>query len=247
MDSRRAGDGPLTYGRILSQAWGMLRVHYWRVALVALIVFVPPQVLAVALRGLRESLQTGSGLVLGVGYLIGLAVVIFLRLAGPVVYAGYLDEAVGREYFSGHRTRFRAVLRALPWGPLVVADLVLIAGAVVGLALFVVPGVAWLTLFVLVGPVMVQEHHGVAAGFRRTLELSLHAWPKILLLVVSLLVVEQVVHETVHQLLHHHDLWLELAASWLVSAGVGGFVGLVEVALATELMARNPQRPVRQA
>lgn len=60
---------------------------------------------------------------------------------------------------------------------------------------------------------------------------------------VLLLVVERGVHEWVHTSLHHHGLLVEVAASWLVSALVGGFVGLVEVALATELMARYPRGP----
>lgn len=236
-----AGEGRLTYGRVLRQAWGMLRGHYRRVGGVALILFVPPPVLAAALGGFRGSLEADVGLVRGLGYIIGLLLVTLVHLAGPVVFAGYLDEAVGHEYFRGHRVRFRTVLRTLPWGRLVVADLILIAGATIGLTLFVVPGLAWLTLFTLVGPVIVQEHHGLTDGFARTLQLSRTAWPKILLLVVLLLAVEQGVHEWVHHSLHHHGFWVEVGASWLVSALVGGFVGLVEVALATELMARHPR------
>jgi len=218
----------------------MLRGHYRRVALVAAILFVPPPLLGAALRGMRDALEADPGLARGLGYVLGLLVVVLIHLAGPVVYAGYLDEAVGHEYFKGHRIHFGTVLRTLPWGRLVVADLILVVGATIGLALFIVPSLAWLTLFSLVGPVIVQERHGLVDGFARTLQLARAAWLRILLLVVSLLAVEQAVHEGIHQALHHHDFWIELAASWLVSALVGGFVGLVEVALATELMARHP-------
>ena len=237
-----AGEGPLTYGRVLRQAWEMLRGHYRRVALVAMVLFVPPPLLAAALRGMRDALEADPGLARGLGYIIGLLVVTLIHLAGPVVYAVYLDEAVGHEYFKGHRLHFRVVLRTLPWGRLVLADLILITGATVGLALFVVPGLIWLTLFTLVGPVIVQERHGLFDGFARTLQLGRAAWPQILLLVVVLLAVERGLHEWIHQALHHHDFWIEVGASWLVSALVGGFVGLVEVALATELMARHPRR-----
>ncbi len=58
-----AGEGPLTYGRVLHQALGMFRRHYWRVALVALLLFVPPPLLAAALRGLRDSLEADPGLI----------------------------------------------------------------------------------------------------------------------------------------------------------------------------------------
>ncbi len=236
------GEGPLNNARELREAWGMLRAHFWRVAAVALVIFVPPPLLAAALRGARESLESDPGLARGLGYLTGLLIVTFIRLLGPVVYAGYLDEAVGHEYFRGHRVHFRVVLRTLPWGRLIIADLILIAGTTIGLALLVVPGLIWLTLFALVGPVLVQERHGIIDGFRRTLELSRAAWPMILLLVVVLLAVEHGIHEWVHTAMHHYGFWLEVGASWLVSAVVGGFVGLVEVALATELMARHPLR-----
>jgi len=218
----------------------MFRQHYWRVALVALVLFVPPPLLAASLRELRDSLEADPGLLRGLGFVIGLLMVTLIRLFGPVVYAGYLDEAVGHEYFRGHRLRFGAILRTLPWGRLLVADLVLIGGTTIGLALFVVPGIAWATLFALVGPVIVQERHGVIDGFVRTFRLSRGAWPKVLVLVVALIAAELLIHELVHQATHHSDFWIEVTASWLVSALIGGIVGLVEVALATELMARDP-------
>lgn len=220
----------------------MFRSHYRRVALVALIIFIPPQVLALALGAIRQSLESDPGLLRGLGYVVGLLIVTLVRLLGPVVYAGYLDEAVGQEYFRGRRRRFPDVLRMLPWGRLLAADLIVVLGATIGLALFVVPGLVWLTAVALVGPVIVQEGHGLSDGFRRTLQLSRDGWRMILLLVVTLLVVEALVHEGVHAAFHHSSIWLQLAASWAISAVVGGIVGLVEVALATELMARSPRR-----
>jgi hypothetical protein len=239
-----AGEGTLTYGRVLHEALGMFRRHYRRVALVALLLFVPPPLLLAVLEGFRDSIEAEPGLIRGLGYVIGLLMVTLIRLFGPVVYAGYLDEAVGHEYFKGHRVRFGTVVRTLPWGRLLVADLVLIAGTTIGLSLLVVPGVAWLTLFGLVGPVLVQEHHGVIDGFRRTFHLSRQAWRMILVLVVALIAAELFIHELVHELTHHSGFGVQITASWLVSALIGGMVGLIEVALATELMARDPlERP----
>jgi hypothetical protein len=132
------------------------------------------------------------------------------------------------------------VLRSLPWLRLVVADVILVVGTGIGLVLFVVPGLIFLTLFTLVGPVIVQERRGVIDGFRRTFQLARGAWPMILVLVVSLLVAESIIHEVVHEMVHHSHLAVQLGAAWIVAALVGGVVGLVEVALATELMARSP-------
>lgn len=240
-----AGEGPLTYGRVLHEAWGMFRRHYWRVALVALVLFVPPPLLAASLRELRDSLEADPSLVRGLGFIIGLLMVTLIRLFGPVVYAGYLDEAVGQEYFKGHRVYFGTVVRTLPWGRLLVADLVLIGGTTIGLLLFVVPGIVWATLFALVGPVIVQERRGVIDGFARTFRLSREAWHLVLVLVVAFIAAELIIHEIVHQVTHHSDFWLQVTASWLVAALIGGIVGLIEVALATELMARHPKSEVR--
>jgi hypothetical protein len=218
----------------------MFRAHYSRVALVALVLFVPPPLLAVLLEQWRESLEADPGLVRGLGFIVGLLAATMIRLFGPVVYAGYLDEAVGHEYFRGHRIRPRTIVRTLPWARLVVADVILVVGTIIGLALFVVPGLVWVTLFGLVGPVIVQERHGVIGGFRRTFRLARGAWQMILVLVVALLAAEAIVHELVHQQFHHSSIWAQVTASWLVAAFIGGLVGLVEVALATELMARTP-------
>lgn len=234
------GEGPLTYGRILHEAGGMFRKHYLRVAVVALVLFVPPPLLVAMLEGWRETLEADPGLVRGAGFLISALTVVMIQLFGPVVYAGYLDEAVGHEYFHGGRKSLREVLRALPWVRLVVADVILVVGTTIGLALFVIPGLIWLTLFTLVGPVLVQEHHGVTDGFRRTYQLSRGAWKMIAVLVVGLLAVEAITHEFVHELFHHSSLWAQVLSSWAVAALVGGIVGLVEVALASELMARTP-------
>jgi hypothetical protein len=242
-----AGEGPLTYRRVLREAWGMFRRHYLRVALVALALFVPPQVLAHALEGARGSLEGRPELIEGLGYLIGPLLATLFRLFGPVVYAGYLDEAVGHEYFKGHHISFRIVLRTLPWGRLLVADLIVVVGTVAGLALFVLPGLAWMTLVGLVGPVIVQERAGLADSFRRTIDLCRRAWTMVFVLVVVTIAVEMAVHEAVHLAFHDAPTWASVTSSWLVSAVIGGIVGLVEVALATELMARRPREPAAPA
>jgi hypothetical protein len=234
------GIGPLTYRGVARHALGMFRQHYLRVALVALVLFVPPPLMAAFLEGWRDILDADPGLLPGMGYLIGLLTVTAIRLFGPVVFAGYLDAAVGHEYFGGRRVYLATILRTLPWGRLVVAEIILVAGTTIGLALFVLPGLAFLTLFSLIGPVLVQEGHGVRDGFERTYRLSRAAWPMVFVLVVVFLILEHAAHEIVHQLFHHSALWLQVVWSWAVAATIGGIVGLLEVALASELMARDP-------
>ena len=115
-------------------------------------------------------------------------------------------------------------------------------GTIVGLALFVIPGVIFFVLFALVGPVIVQEHLSVMDAFRRTYRLSRTAWKMILLLVGLFVLGEQVVEEVAHEAFHESGLGVQLAVEWLIALVAGGAVGLIEVALATELIARNPRR-----
>lgn len=218
----------------------MLRAEFDRVAIVALVLFVPPPLLIALLDGLRESLEIDRTLISGLGLLIGLVLVTMIRLFGPVVYAGYLEEAVGSEYFRGEQHRFRDVLAKLPWLRLITADIILVVGATIGLAMFVIPGIIFFSLFVLVGPVIVQEQLGVIDAFRRTAELSRAAWKMVFVLVVLLIGVEHAVAEVLHELLHDRSLLAQLGAEWIIAAVLGGAVGLIEVALATELIVRRP-------
>jgi hypothetical protein len=236
-----AGQGPLSYGRVLREALGMFRLGYGRVAAIALVLFVPPPLLIAFLGGALDGIEGDPGLVPGIGFLIVIAITLSIRLFGPVVYAGYLEAAVGHDYFHGERVRLIAVLRSLPWVRLVVADIVLVVGTLAGLSLFVIPGLVWLTLFSLVGPVIVQERLPVVAAFRRTYQLSRKAWKMIVILVVLLLGVEHFVEEVMHETLHESLLGVQILAEWGIAAVIGGIVGLVEVALATELIARNPR------
>ncbi len=218
----------------------MLRRHFTRVAVVALILFLPPPTLEHLLEGLRMSMEADTRLIGAVGFVLGLLLATLFRLFGPVVYAGYLDEAVGREYYRGHTTRLREVLRELPWVRLLLADVIVVIGTAVGLALFVVPGIAFVTLFGLVGPVIVQEHHGIAEGLRRTYRISRPAWRMIVTIVVIPLAIEHAVAELLYQGLVGGALLPKLVVEWTLAVTLGAMVGLIEVALASELMARHP-------
>jgi hypothetical protein len=216
----------------------MLRLGYMRVAAVALILFVPPAILSASLERLAEE---RLDFLLDGGVLLAMAVGGLFRLFGPVVFAGYLDEAVGSEYFKGHRQRLPAVLRSLPWASLLVADLVVVGGTSIGLALLVVPGIAFYACFGLVGPVIVQERRGIKRSFGRTLRISRTAVVPVVLLVLVPLTAEQVIHEAAYRAVHEQATLVRILVEWLVAAVVGGTVGLLEVALATELLARNPE------
>src|SRR4029079_1230687 len=170
--SRRPGDGPLTARRVMAHAAGMLRQGFIRVGVVALIVFIPPALLAEIVQDLSEDIEIGNDPI-KVALLIGtIAVVVMFKLLGPVAYAGYLDEAVGHRYFHVSHRSTPDVIRALPLGRLLVADIVLTVAVTVGLAFLLIPGLVLATLFGLVGPVIVQERRRLVDAFRRTARIS---------------------------------------------------------------------------
>src|SRR5262245_44438220 len=235
------GQGELTAGRVGRDALGMLRQSFWRVAGVATILFAVPALLTALLEETVAAAQPPSGLELVLA-VAALVVAVFLRMFGPVVFAGFLDEAVGREYLFGRHQRFGDVLRGLPWLRLVAADILLGIGTVIGLALLVVPGIAFYTLFGLIGPVLVQERLALKPSFRRTYQLSRTAMPLILVLVVVPVAFEQVLHEVLLETVHDAGVGARVLVEWLVAVLIGATVGLIEVALAAELIARNPTR-----
>ncbi len=220
----------------------MLRQSFWRVAGVALVLFAVPAFLTAAV---AQALAGDGGLT---GFAVPVAVVAFvtatlLRLFGPVVFAGFLDEAVGKEYLFGEHERFADVVRNLPWLRLIAADIVLTIGTAIGITLFVLPGLVFYALFGLIGPVLVQERLGLRPAFQRTLQLSRTAVPLILVLVVVPVAFEHVLHEVLVATLHDAGIGARVLVEWLVAVVIGATVGLIEVALAAELIARNPRPP----
>jgi hypothetical protein len=68
-------------------------------------------------------------------------------------------------------SRIRDVLRSLPWGSLILADLLATLIIVVGLVALIIPGLIAITLLAVVGPVIELEHCRAVAGLRRSAHL----------------------------------------------------------------------------
>jgi hypothetical protein len=234
------GEGELTPRLVIEHAAGMLRAGFLRVSLVALVVFLPPAILSELVEEVPDDLDASSDPVAFALVAAAIFMIVVLKLLGPVAYAGYLDESVGAEYFHGRRRPFMDDLRSLPLMRLLIADVALGVAVTLGLGLLVVPGIVIATLFGLVGPVIVQERRGLVDAFRRTARMSRPAWRLILLLVVLPLGLEDLVSEVVLERAHELHPLVEAFAEWALAVTVGAAVGLVEVAIATELMARIP-------
>jgi hypothetical protein len=84
---------------------------------------------------------------------------------------GHGDTGHGDTGPDAHGTRIRDVLRSLPWGSLVLADLLATLIIVAGLLALIIPGLLAITLLAVVGPVIEIEHRHAVAGLRRAAHL----------------------------------------------------------------------------
>jgi hypothetical protein len=68
-------------------------------------------------------------------------------------------------------SRIRDVLRSLPWGSLILADVLATLIIVVGLVVLIIPGLIAITLLAVVGPVIELDRQHAVAGLRRSAHL----------------------------------------------------------------------------
>jgi len=234
------GTGRLSAKLVLRHTTGMIRGYWHRIAFAAFLFFVPAASLHLVAEVIHDEYADSGGWGRYVLLSTFVLVVIAIRFLGEVVYAGFLDMAVGDSWFRGEDHGVGHVLRDLPWIPLIIVDVVVVTAAVVGLALFVVPGVIVYTFWGLAGPVVVQERHRARDGLHRTYEISRPNWKLVLLLVVIPLGIEHALATAVYEWVDDKGALAIVAGEWFVAATMLGVIGVIDVALANELMARTP-------
>jgi hypothetical protein len=237
------GTGPLSARLILRHTTGMIRTNWHRIAVAAFVFFVPTAALHLVADEIHHEYAETGGWDRYLLLTAFLLVVVALRFLGELIFAGFLDMAVGDSWFRGEEPSIGRVLRELPWVPLVIVDVVVVTAALVGLALFVIPGVLVYTFWGLAGPVIVQERHRARDGLRRTYQISRPNWKLVLLLVVIPLGIEHALATAVYEWVDSKGALAIVAGEWFVAATMLGVIGVIDVALANELMARTPFTP----
>jgi hypothetical protein len=163
-------------GQVISRAVGAYGAQAGLILPAALLLFVPLAVLE-GLLGSEDS--------------AGLAI-IFLAVSviASFWFQGMVVEAV-RDIQDGRRDMTLGELLRAPapvLGTLIAAGLVAGVGVLIGLVLFIVPGLVLLTWWAVVVPVVVVERPGLGPAFTRSRELVRgHGWSVFALLVVVLL------------------------------------------------------------
>jgi hypothetical protein len=235
------GSGPLTAARVGRDALAMLRQSFVRIAAAAVIFFALPALVAALTVDVITQFVGEQDALIVIAAVVGLVIAATVRILGPVAFAGFLDQAVAKEYLHGHHSTLVDVMRRLPWRRLIAVDLIVTFVVGLGLSLLIVPGLVLYGLFGMVGPVIVQEGAGVRDSLRRTMQLARLAPSIVALLVVVPFAFEEILHEVMYETLHHSGLGVQVTAEWIVAIIVGGTLGLLEVALAAELMVRHPR------
>jgi putative heme transporter len=224
---------------VLRTALSVARAEPWRVFGVALIVFAPFAAVEAGTDLLAEHIRSESS------HLEGLIAVALLpattaTIWGSALYAGGLERTIGAHHYGADRPDTLALLRGLPIGRLVAADLVLGAVVFTGYALFVLPGILAFTLFALVGPMVTIEERAVVDAFRRSASLVLERPWLVFSLVTLPVILEETILQELEEVLHARTAIAALIGAPIGASLLGAAIGLVEVTLAYELIRVEP-------
>jgi hypothetical protein len=229
---------PLTLRLIIDKALATAREQFWAVMSPAVVLFVPLTLLDTYLEHLADeqtSESSPAGVLVKVFSLAGTSGLLF----GWVLYTGLLDAMVGAHQFGRPKESLRQRLRNLPYIRLIGASIVLDLLVIIGSGLFVVPGLFALTVFGIVGPVIVIERRGVVGAFIRSARLSV---PHLIIAfgAIALPFLSEQAIEDLMLIVWPRNLWAGALVAIGLTLCVGVSVSLIEVVFANELIARDP-------
>jgi len=164
-------------------------------------------------------------------------------MLGSVVYAGILEHIVAEQRGHGVQS-ILVVLRRVPYGRLLLADLAVSAFTILGLVLCILPGIVAMTLTALVGALMGIERLGVWRAIRRSASLVRGRFVLVFLLVSLPLIVQVLVGGSLDAL-SAMNMGFWVLGSVLIPLAMVVYIGLVTVTLAFGLTDLTDHVPVR--
>lgn len=232
----------LTPWLLFVQAFGTFKARWPRVlgigVTVAAVAITSDSLLDLVLDGPRDE---ASGVVLFMVLTASLALTAANGF-GTTFLSGVLDRTVG-EHQHGHPAEsLGQLLRRIPYGWLILADLLAIGLKVVGFLLFVIPGFIAITLMCVVGPVVMVEGRRPISAVKRSAQLVRPYFWLTFVAVTIPLVAEGLISDAVEGADWTHGFIGHLVAGVAIEAPIAIFVSLVEVTLAYHLMARDRAR-----
>jgi hypothetical protein len=229
----------LTLGSLVRSAFATYRDDFWRIAALAVVVFVPLSLVQTFVEWAADAYdKLGSDsvrlAVLAITF-AGTSAAIF----GITFFAGALDRMVGARRFGHEDMPLKQVLRTLPYRRLILANLVVVVLVEVGFLLFVVPGAIAMTLLAVVGPLINIEGHPVRDALWHSVRLVRpRFWLAFFGITVPIMVEEAVAH-SITVAVWSESFVAGLTVNAVFALVVGATVGLLEVTLAHALIAKD--------
>ncbi|MEP6623521.1 MAG: hypothetical protein ABJC79_03700 [Acidimicrobiia bacterium] len=230
---------------IYRESWDLFRHHFGFIVGSAACILLPFAILD----GLGLLVVDVGGHSLVVGLLLVVVTTATAGLSGlaAIFYAGVLDHTVAAWIDDTTAPTRRSVAGRLPWGQLVLASVLGFVVEVIGVALFVVPGLILATLLILTGPVLVGEHLRAVPAMRRSAQLVRRA-PVLVVVAVAIPMFVEASLADLAGLVLGHEIVAELLIETVVTLFAASFVGVLEVATAHYLRDAyppDPSEPVR--
>jgi hypothetical protein len=179
----------------------------WRILAVAITVSTVTAVGEVAVRHLIDPSELALSILVGISAgAVSILGTVFLsgfltRLAGAAEHATPAPgpgPGAGATAGAGAPARppqvtLGQVARHLPWGRLILADLLVVVLVIIGILALVIPGLVILTLLAVTGPVIEIEDRKVLPALRRSARLARHHfWSAALLATVPMILASEI-------------------------------------------------------
>lgn len=228
---------PLKIRNVLAAALRTYRRRFARVSLAAIVVFVPLGILESLSHAWLEDVSESETSIVVIALVV--VVVAFFATFGDVFFTGVMDEVVGSDLRDRPLPAYREIVRGLPYGRLLVADLLFALIVVVLIVFAVIPGLIGYTFFCLVGPVINIEKRGVLDGFKRSAQLVRRALGVTVLLVVIPNLLESQLDPILLFLVEHDAFWVFMLVNLTFAVVLIAALAVINVTLAHVLIARD--------
>jgi hypothetical protein len=166
---------------------------------------------------------------------------------GTTFLSGVLDRTVGEHQHNHPSESLWQLLGRIPYGWLILADILALAIKAIGFLLLVVPGIIAVTVLCVVGPVVMVEGARPFAAVRRSVELVRPYFWLAFVAVTIPIVGENILTDLVESADWSHGYVRHLAVGVTIEAPIAIFVSLVEVTLAYHLMERDRPGQISRA
>jgi hypothetical protein len=232
---------PIAIAPVLRDTARLWRRHVWFLSGLAAIAWLPLAVIELA--GVAHEVRIDTDHFDPVELLVGVLVVLVFELLITEMLAAASEKMVGDDLHGTGMPGLREFARTVPWGALLLGALVYEIGVMVGLVLFVVPGVLLFVWGIVSGPVIVAENCRAVRAPGRSRELVRGSFRPVLVLAVLGIVLLEVVAGTFDALVVAlpHD-WAIITGEYFVHVLTTPMLGMGTAVLYYALVERERAR-----